>query len=309
MQTELTPIHPNPTSLVLNAIAEDPNLASSTKTKYRRTVERYKATGRKLMDSKALATYAAKASYTERAYLSAVLTKACDAIDRDVKSNATPDNVNTVQATVFRIDAVRKSVKGKQSKGITAHTWLAQTQVKALFNTCDQDIVGQRDRLALGLMVSAGLRRKEAAQLRFEDVKLQPVKDRIRTVLQIHGKGNKNRVVPISDALANAIDRWAETLGESEGHILRSLGRDGKPSDSISTTALYNIVQKHGRMIDKPDLAPHDLRRTYTQIGYDAGIPVAQISKLLGHANIKTTMRYLQLDLDLDVTISDFVPF
>jgi site-specific recombinase XerD len=39
------------------------------------------------------------------------------------------------------------------------------------------------------------------------------------------------------------------------------------------------------------------------------GIPITQISKLLGHSSIATTQRYLNLSLDLETTVSDFVPF
>ena len=45
------------------------------------------------------------------------------------------------------------------------------------------------------------------------------------------------------------------------------------------------------------------------QLGYEAGVPITQISKLLGHATVATTQRYLNLDLDLETTISDFIPF
>ena len=95
----------------------------------------------------------------------------------------------------------------------------------------------------------------------------------------------------------------------SEGRILRSLGRNREPGDSISTTALYNLVQKRGGEIGKPKLAPHDLRRTFAQLGYEAGVPITQISTLLGHANVETTQRYLNLELDLETTVSDFIPF
>jgi len=53
---------------------------------------------------------------------------------------------------------------------------------------------------------------------------------------------------------------------------------------------------------------PHDLRRTYAQLGYNAGVPITQISVLLGHSSIKTTQEYLNLNLDLESTASDFVP-
>jgi integrase len=57
-----------------------------------------------------------------------------------------------------------------------------------------------------------------------------------------------------------------------------------------------------------PELDPHDLRRTFEQIGYEASVPITQISKQLGHSSIITTQRYLNMDLDLVTTISDFIP-
>jgi len=49
--------------------------------------------------------------------------------------------------------------------------------------------------------------------------------------------------------------------------------------------------------------------RLNAELGRRAGVPISQISKLLGHASIETTQEYLNIELDLDTTISDFVPF
>ena len=78
--------------------------------------------------------------------------------------------------------------------------------------------------------------------------------------------------------------------------------------ESLSDVATFYILQKHGAEISIPELAPHDLRRTFAQIGYDAGVPITQISVLLGHSLVETTQRYLNLELALDVMASDFVP-
>jgi integrase len=64
-----------------------------------------------------------------------------------------------------------------------------------------------------------------------------------------------------------------------------------------------------GKLIGKRDLQPHDLRRTYAQLRFAAGVPITQISRQLGHASIETTQRYLNLELDLESTVSDFVLF
>ncbi len=94
-----------------------------------------------------------------------------------------------------------------------------------------------------------------------------------------------------------------------EGKIARRLGMGKEPGASMSAQALFNVARKYGSLTGKPDLAPHDLRRTYAQIAYESGVPITQISRLLGHESIETTQRYLNLELDLETTASDFVPW
>lgn len=308
MQTDLARLDPA-VQIILRAIRADPELAPSTKAKYTAAVIRYVNAGNRLTDPEALATYAEDASASARSFLSAAVGKLTRAIEQGVKARATPDNVLEVQATVYRAEALQGAIDCRQPKGSKAHTWLSQAEVKALLDTCGPNVEGRRDRLALGLLAAAGLRRSEAVALRFDDVKLQPASGMIRTVLAVRGKGAKSRVVPISDALANAIDRWAGRLGQPHGRILRSLGRDRIPGEGLTGTAVYHLVQKRGAMIGKPGLQPHDLRRTYAQLGYEAGVPITQISTLLGHASVETTQRYLNLELDLETTVSDFIPF
>lgn len=288
------------------------NLAESTKRQYERALKRYfRETGSSLTNVDTLVRYAQTLPDSSRAFLKAAVRTVTEGMATSLKGQATPTNVNQVQAALYRIEALQDAVKVKQSNGTKPHIWLTHEEVRRLLDTCESGIVGQRDRVLLGLLVAAGLRRQEAANLRFEDVRQQPINGKdgqTRTVLAVRGKGAKDRVVPISDALAEAIEQWAKVVG-GEGHIARSLGRKREPGESISGQGILNIVAKRGHMIGKPELQPHDLRRTYAQLGYEAGVPITQVSRLLGHASIATTQRYLNLDLDLETTISDFVPF
>jgi integrase len=305
MAQALTTIQPgNP----LAAIDRATHLAESTKAQYRKALGNYLDTGNSLTDAEALAGYALALNSSSRAFLkSAVRLWAAD-LEQKLKGGANPENVDAVQAAVYRLEALNDAIHVKKAGGQKTHTWLSKAEVKRLLDTCEGDVVGWRDRLLLGLLVGAGLRREEAANLRFEDVKLVPRGDRFRTVLAIEGKGAKNRTVPISDALANAIDEWAGVVG-NEGYVLRSLGMNQEPGESMTAVAIFNEVRKRGAMMGKEDLAPYDLRRTYAQIGFDEGVPITQLSVLLGHASVETTRRYLNLELDLEVTVSDFVPF
>lgn len=293
---------------VLTMIALSPDLADGTKKKYSAAVRRYLDTGGDLADALSLATYAEQVSNSDRVHLKAVVKLYTKRLATVIKAQATEDNEAKASAALMRLEALQEAVEVKTPQGQKAHTWLSQAQVERLLDTCADDLKGRRDRLALGLLVAAGLRREEAANLTFADVILQPVKGKMRTVLQVAGKGAKSRVVPISDSLANGLDEWGQEVGH-QGRILRSIDRRRELRDSISTVALYHITQAHGADIGKPDLAPHDLRRTYAQLSYEAGIALTQLSRLLGHASVATTQKYLDLSLDLEVTASDFIPF
>ena len=292
----------------LNAI-DRASLAESTRKQYRKVIENYLETGASLTDADALTAHALTLSKSARAFLKAAVKLWAKTVIRQVKGQATPGNVTAVNAIIHRLEALASAITVKQGKGTKVHTWLSEKEIKAFLDTCSDDIVGQRDRLTLGLLVAAGLRRAEAADLRFNDVKLLPVGDRLRTVLAVRGKGAKDRIVPISDSLANAIDDWAKVVG-SDGYILRALGMNREPTDSISEVAIFHIVRKHGQEIGKDQLAPHDLRRSYARRGLDVGIDIVEIARLLGHADINTTRRYLGMDEpDLESTISDFILF
>ncbi|MCB0207941.1 MAG: site-specific integrase [Anaerolineae bacterium] len=295
---------------ILDFIDQAP-LAESSKVKYRAALERAIAAGVDFADPAALGAYARELTPSGRQCLKSALTHWHKAVALEAKSGATPENVDAVQAIIYRLEALEASIQVKAPKGRKLHTWLSQAEVRTLLATCADDSARCfRDKLVLGLLVGAGLRRSELTGLTFADVKQQPIPRGFRTVLDITGKGDKRRAVPIKAALASDIAKWRMVLvaGPDE-RIARSIDKTGCIGESISTVGIFKIVAAAGASIGKPDLAPHDLRRTFAQLGYEAGVPITQISRLLGHASVKTTQRYLNLDLNLESTVSDFVPY
>ena len=109
-------------------------------------------------------------------------------------------------ATQYWAEALQAAIQVKQAQGQKAHSWLAQRQLQVLLETRGSDVEGQPDRLVLRLLVTAGLRREEAANLHSENLKRQPV-------------GVNFRVVPASEARGQRIERylsltrWPERLG------------------------------------------------------------------------------------------------
>lgn len=293
---------------ILAMIQANPKLQPSTKAKYSRAITGYLETGGSLADAGALAAYAGRLPKSGRAFLKAAVRLWGDDVALKAKAGATPENVAAIQATIFRIEALNEAIQVEASKGQKAHTWLSQSEVKRLLDSCNLATTqGKRDRIVLGLLVGAGLRREELANLRFEHIVTLPLAGKFRTALNVCGKGAKDRVAPLSDRLAAALDEWGAILG-SAGAIARSISKNGIIGDSLSAVGIFEIVSRAGGAIGRPELAPHDLRRTYAQLGYEAGVPITQIARLLGHANVATTQRYLNLD-HLSTTISDFIPF
>ena len=282
------------------------DLQDTTKAKYTRELERMTEAGINPMNYEALQAYAAGLKSSRAQFLLSALRLVTLDWEQSVKAQATPANISHAQAAIMRLEAMRGAVTVTQPKGTKAHTWLSQIQVKDLTALCDNTLEGKRDWIVLGLLLGAGLRREELATLTFEALKQQPTKTgKMRDVLEVTGKGNKTRVIPISEKLGERLREWRDIAGG--GNIARSLGMKKELGESMSAVAIFHLVNKYGDKIGIPGLAPHDLRRTYAQLGYEAGVPLTQISTLLGHSSVSTTQKYLDLSLDLEKTASDFI--
>jgi len=285
------------------------DLQPTTRIKYKREIENLLLAGIDPMDYDALQFYADSLKSSRKAFLKSGLRLLSLGYEQKLKAGATDKNIGKIQASIMRLDAMRGAVVVPTHKGVKAHIWLSPAEVKQITSLCPNDTTGKRDWIILGLLLGAGLRRDELATLTFEMIKQQPMKDgTIRTVLQVKGKGAKDRVIPISKILADNLQAWKQATGG--GMVARSMTRKSKTQlgKSISAVAIFQLVSKYGAKIGKPSLAPHDCRRTYAQLGYNAGVPITQISVLLGHSSVATTQKYLNLNLDLEITASDFIP-
>lgn len=282
-------------------------LADTTKRKYTRAVERALDADINLLDSRQVQAYAATLKNSPRSHLKSVIKLWGKDLELQAKGQATPENIQTVQAIIYRTEALNESITVTSPKGEKPHIWLSKAQVSNLYLFCSGDSMKDfRDRVVLALLVGSGVRREELVNLKFDDLLQQPVGDSFRTVLSIQGKGAKHRTIPIHPQLAELIRQWQAIVGGE--YIARSVNKGSKVGHRLSVTGLFKIVTAGGTSIGLPELAPHDLRRTFGQLGYEVGIPLTQISKLYGHSSVAVTQRYLNLDLNLKETVSDYIP-
>jgi len=226
----------------LSAI-ERANLQPSTKLKYRREIANLVKAGVNPFDMEALTLYADGLKSSRRQFLKAALRILSTGEELKLKGMATPQNISQVQAGVYRIEAMRAAVNVRKAKGKKVHIWLSPDQVKRITSLCGDDQEGHRDWIILGVLLGAGLRREELAGLTFDALKQQPVRGgTFRGVLEVKGKGAKDRVVPISAALAQRLREWKAITGG--GRVARSLGRKKRLGASLSAVAIFKLVRR-----------------------------------------------------------------
>lgn len=133
----------------------------------------------------------------------------------------------------------------------------------------------------------AGLRVGECNRLRWEDVDL--AQDKALLVIR-ESKGEESRVVPIPAAgLALPLRAWWEAEGRrSRGPVLTGLSR--RP---LHDKALTRSVHRFYAAASAVGATFHTLRTTFATRLAEKGVPVQVIQKLLGHKDIRTTMRYI----------------
>lgn len=128
--------------------------------------------------------------------------------------------------------------------------------------------------------------------------------------MDIVGKRSKVRTVPIKPIVKVLIDDWCQAAGITSGPIWRGMRKGDhiiQDPPGMTSQAIWRAVKDHATAAGFPDLAPHDLRRTYAKLAHKGGAPIEQISINLGHGTIKTTELYLGIDLDLQHAPSDYI--
>ncbi len=108
-----------------------------------------------------------------------------------------------------------------------------------------------------------------------------------------HGKGDKERLVPLVGAAAAALDAWLTARGDRPGGLFLAITRHRTiVGTGMTSHAVYNILAKRRRAAGVAKLSPHDFRRTFVGDLLDAGVDLAAVQQLAGHASVATTARY-----------------
>ncbi len=185
-------------------------------------------------------------------------------------------------------------VKGIRQEGIRTGNWLTREQAQDLLDKPDGSAMkGLRDKAILAVLLGCGLRRNEAAHLTVDHIQQR---DSRWVIVDMVGKRNRKRTVPMPAWAKNAIDVWTEKAGISSGRIFRSLNKGGRlTGDRLTDQAIADVVKEYA----PKGIAAHDLRRSFAKLAHKGLAGLEQIQLSLGHSSIQTTERYLGVSQDL----------
>ncbi len=138
---------------------------------------------------------------------------------------------------------------------------------------------GPREHLMARLAGEAGLRRAEVSRVHHDDL----IEDLLGWSLIVKGKGNKQRMVPLTDSLADAIRGYHE-YGQPRGGWLFPGQIDGHISPGHVGVLISRLMP--------PGWSMHKLRHRYASRGFAGTGNIRAVQEALGHASVATTQRY-----------------
>ena len=152
----------------------------------------------------------------------------------------------------------------------------------------DDDFIARRDQAMLELFYSSGLRLSELAGLDLDHLDLPA------GLVQVVGKGNKARVLPVGRKARDALMAWLKLRGLGgplDGAVF--ITRQGR---RLSTRAIQVRVKVVGERELGQHLHPHMLRHSFASHLLESSQDLRAVQELLGHADIATTQIYTHLD-------------
>jgi site-specific recombinase XerD len=163
------------------------------------------------------------------------------------------------------------------------------------------DLKGMRDTALIALLFCTGIREGELVHLEVQD--LRHYLNGNLALLVRERKGRRSRLIPYGklDWCLSIVDLWLDAAGITEGPVFRAV-RKGSGSVSqkgLTVRSVELIVSSYPITVEGElvRVKPHDCRKTYAQLQYDAGMELVAIHQNLGHGDISTTLGYIgQLD-------------
>lgn len=147
-----------------------------------------------------------------------------------------------------------------------------------------------RDYALMLMLYGMGLRISEALGLNWGDIR--------QDSFYIHGKGNKQRRVPVLDMVRDALERWkAQSPKTKAADPVFITPHKGSKTPRLGPRYVQRLLEKARKELNLPDhLTPHALRHCFATHLLNNGADLRVVQELLGHTSLSTTQRYLASD-------------
>jgi integrase/recombinase XerD len=151
----------------------------------------------------------------------------------------------------------------------------------------------RRDRAMLELLYATGMRVTELVSLDLTNLNLDPE----NAYVKCSGKGAKERVIPIHEQAAEAVQEYLEgarpLLVRNKNEKALFVNRRG---ERLTRQGFWLILKGYARAANlREDVTPHTLRHSFATHMLRGGMPLRHVQEMLGHANISTTQVYTHL--------------
>lgn len=181
---------------------------------------------------------------------------------------------------VINVKPIKHEVKPRQ--------YLTQFELEYLRLACETI----RDKAMIEVMYSTGCRVSELANLKKPDVNFETEE------VHLFGKGNKHRVSFLNAKAKVMLLEYFESRKDHDEHVFVS---ERTPHEGISRAAIEKRMRELvGKVpeLNGKHVTPHTMRHTCATSALSNGMPISDISTLLGHASVATTMIYAKTTVD-----------
>ena len=201
------------------------------------------------------------------------------------------DNGKAIKQAAYDIQKQpwsKAEVAARDVRLATAKSLSAADVDKLLVAPDTGDPLGLRDRAMLELMYASGLRVSELVKLPTHQLNLQ------RGVVQVIGKGGRERLVPIGEEAAHWLERWLrQGRPELVGHAPAEAVFVSRRGEGMTRQNFWMLIKRYAKQAGvSAKLSPHTLRHAFATHLLEHGADLRAVQMLLGHRDLSTTQIY-----------------
>lgn len=177
--------------------------------------------------------------------------------------------------------------------------YLSREEMLAVIGTPNESWLSQRDHVLFLLMYNTGARVSEIIGVKVGDVVL----DDSAACVHLHGKGRKQRSVPLWHSTVKAVRAWLRFNHQFEATSTLLPSHDGNTMTRSNVTkrlmlAVRTASEQHPRLVQQ-HVSPHTIRHTTAMHLLQSGVDISVIALWLGHESPATTHHYVEADLTM----------